>query len=164
MGICRKVKGYAGAIPVISANKILKQAVVKIRDNGSHGCTHDLSQGSPSDVDEANEEHIAMVDNCHAVDNQDVFIIPSPGKVRTVSEGIKFGMHYFDPSIPVSWNIISEDASPLARHIAHEVFHTWATSHLNEDDNLMHEDVQGERLKKAQWDLAHRRRYPYDNL
>ena len=40
--------------------------------------------------------------------------------------------------------------------MAHEFFHTWAED-ISETGNLMHQDEtsMGDKLKKAQWDIAH---------
>ena len=151
------VNGFTGSIPVGAANNVLKQAVVELSNAGYHGCTHDISAGYQYDVDidEPHKEHYVLINGCHAYGTQDLFMIPSPGKIRSSGQ-IWYGLHWKDTNPDVHWNIIAEDASPRYRYMAHEFFHTWA-GHISETGNLMHpnETSMGDKLKKAQWDIAH---------
>ncbi|HOR97098.1 MAG TPA: hypothetical protein PLZ74_01855, partial [Kiritimatiellia bacterium] len=157
------VNGFTGIMPFTEANNILKQAVVQIDNVGAHNCSHDLSAGYASDVDMGYAEHESLLNNCHmaigSTHLQDIYMIPTPGKIRLADGQIKMGVHCSDkfPNIgTLHWNIISQDASLRSRYLAHEIFHMWS-DHLNLDDNLMHENEMsmGNTLKKSQWDLAH---------
>ena len=150
-----KVNGYSGLTPLTQINDLLKQAVVRIDTYSEDARTCDLSSGYTYDVDEAEDEHIDLANTGLSPGWADVFVIPSPGKVRTDGGAIKFGMHYHDKMRNVHWNIVSETADPFYRYFVHELFHYWQTSHESDSDNLMRSDVSGERLKKAQWDLTH---------
>lgn len=150
-----KVNGYSGSVSLSEVNALLKQAVVRIDSYAEDTRTCDLSAGYPYDVDNAEDEHIDLANTGLSPGWADVFVIPSPGKVRTIGGEIRFGMHYHDESAGVHWNILSETADPFTRYLAHELFHYWQESHESDSDNLMHSEVSGEHLKKAQWDLAH---------
>lgn len=149
------MNGYSGLTPLTQINDLLKQAVVRIDTYSEDARTCDLSSGYTYDVDEAEDEHIDLANTGLSPGWADVFVIPSPGKVRTDGGAIKFGMHYHDKMRNVHWNIVSETADPFYRYFVHELFHYWQTSHESDSDNLMRSDVSGERLKKAQWDLTH---------
>jgi len=150
-----KVNGYSGSIPVTQVNDVFKQAVVRIDTYSEDTRTCDLSAGYAYDVDESEDEHIDLANTGLSPGWADVFVIPSPGKVRTAGGEIRFGMHYHDMVLDIHWNIVSETASPFYRYFAHELFHYWQPGHESDSDNLMHSDVTGEHLNKAQWDLAH---------
>jgi len=149
-----KVNGFGAAIPIAQINSIIKQAVIRIDAFSEDSRTCDLSAGYAYDVDESEDEHIDLADTGLSIGWADVFLIPSPGKIRT-PEGLKFGRHYYDSSLDLHWNIVSETADPFYRYFTHELFHYWQTVHEIEENNLMNPNVTGEKLNKRQWDLAH---------
>lgn len=150
-----KINGYNGTVSLAQINDILKQAVVRIDQFAMDERDCDLSAGYPYDVDLSKDEHYLLADTGLSVGFEDIFLIPTPGKIRDEENYIRFGFYCADPIAGRHWYIVTEDAFPFPHILAHELFHHWQLDHEQSEDNLMEASATGKRLKKHQWDLAH---------
>jgi hypothetical protein len=167
-----KVNGahYAERKMIKKANEILKQAVVKIKKGKIENVNFDFSQAKLNEQTPdlityylpkyGYTESIAMIRTITGITTsgtpvlpetkQNLFLIPKTVILYYKNKLEIAGIHH-----SINSSILRLESPHI---LAHEIFHTWIAKHVNWKYNLMQATISDKniRLKKQQWDLAHK--------